>query len=160
MDRQTPSRMPWWIDPTAINGPNASPGISWDGCLPAGAEVIALYLAFALGPDAASSFPVERLCLLAAFNDGFGAVFDTRRLAFNLAPSSDGTYLLGYGGVQLNPPFHLSPQDTRIDVVLYPSGFLSDPTGGPGAYTLVRSGQTFGGDYFVKGCALLVRQVS
>ena len=145
-----------WINPTAINGPNANPGASWDGILPEGCEIEALYWAFSLGvlSGGSSNWPIVSASARAWFNNGFGAVFGSVKVHFNLSPSSGTNYLLGYGGAILPHPFRLTEYDKRVDVVLFPP-FGGNPDG-TGTYSPVRTGQTVDGNYFNLGTSLYV----
>lgn len=151
---------PSWIDPTGVNLPDATPGASWDGNIPMGAEILALYLIWAVGSPgshAGNTHPLKQLVLPYALNDGFGAVFATGRVSCNASPSSGGNYQLIYGGFQLRPTFRLTPRDTRIDLVIALPGYMANLPGGPGPYQWLRSGQIIDGDVIIKGTSLLWR---
>ena len=147
-----------WINPTAINGPNADPGASWDGILPEGCEIEALYWAFSIGKlsGGSSNWPIVSASSRAWFNDGFGAVFGSVKVHFTLSPSSGTNYLLGYGGAILPRPFRLTEHDKRVDVVLFPGSQFGGVPLGTGTYTPVKTGETVDGSYFNLGTALRV----
>lgn len=156
-----PYSMPSWQDPTGLNQPDANPGVSWDGCLGAGAEILALYIILAVGAPgsgAGNKYPLKQLVLPYSLNDGFGAVFATGKISCNASPSGPGNYTYIYGGLRLNPPFLMTPQDTHVDLVVALPGYLSNLPGGPGPYQWLRSGDVVDGEPVVKGTALLWRK--
>jgi len=155
--------IPFWVDPSGVNQPDASPGVSWDGVIGAGDEIIAIYLALAVGSSgssAGSTHPLKGLTMPFSLNDGFGAVFNAGRVFLNASPSAGGNYILIFGGFQLSPPFALTPQDTHLDLITALPGVLSNLSGGPGSYQWVTSGAVIDGSAFVKGTAALVRKVA
>lgn len=148
-----------WVSPTAINGPNANPGVSWDGNLPEGCVVEGMYWAFSVGKVSGGTamWPIVSLAARAWFNDGYGAIFESVKIRANLSPSSGKNYLLGFGGAMLPRPHRLTEHDKRVDVELFPPGILGNNSVGTGTYSIVTTGQVVDGDTFQLGTSLLVR---